>query len=902
MTWVKPDTAYWNNKFIAYWHDPIDKVLDIIKHEQRAAAYLESFGETMPNQSTWQAADAIASGFERGQVPSYNATIEKNGAVDFAAEPVITHPTSGSGHRLKITGADLHIDEIYPAVREFLDTHIGREAGKGDYAHEFKGKYERFAIARLLYSHLVLRFILSERNVGGLGALWHRLPADSRFPDHSIWQHNALCSAMHSCIELGGSEDQVSLMAFSITPVQGFISKARKLRDYWTGSVLLSWLAFEGIRWVIENLGADHVVYPSLVDQPLVSAYLESEWGVKNQFKPLLWNKHPGHIASFPNKFLFLAPFRYVEDIGDDLKAHINIQWNALAAIARDFLFDTIKPEDSEKDYITAMFNRQIKGFWDLHWAGAVLASKNDRREIEMLLDEKNVQNQFALLNTVEPLLQKKGYNTDRASRGILYSSSHALVQAALAAEKTRKEVRHQEEPGEKCHLCGEFEVLHAVSYASGSASDYANHVKEFWFTINQTWKSDLDFKDNEKLCAVCFVKRAVSRVISREHNHPLNMAFNGAAAFPSTTKMALHSYYRREKVMNDEEKNRIANELHNSPDDRIRKRNLEIRDRYYAILLMDGDHMGRLINGETIASDWQHIMHPSIVERIERPSFDVDYRSIWGKIFAGNGVEKKRLVTPAIHAAISEALGDFAIYGVAPIIEKHEGKLIYAGGDDVCAIMPIGNAVAAAEEILKFYIATFSFIDMEGNTAPVIGEWAPTPGKLAVSLGIGKDISISAGILICHHKENLSQMIMHAHDLLEKKAKKEAGRNACAIEVRKRHGGSRFFVRKWSDRESWDAFKNITRLLSGNDRQLSNSLMHRLEHMRPGIEAFLKYEEEGTALLEKFIAQHIERSEVISRVEHSELAQWITRIVIDHRNEFNPEGLLISGFLAEVE
>lgn len=280
MTWQKPDTSYWNNKFAAWWHDPIDKVFGIQKHEERAAEYLQVFGIDRPNDEFWKMADAIAAGFERGQVPSYSADKNKNGAVDFDKNPMITHPTSGDNSSLKIVGIDATPDNIHAAVMEFLKNNIGTEAGNGDYAARFKGDHDRFAVARLLYTHLVLRFTLAEQNIGGLGALWHRIPADSRFPDHSIWQHNALCSAISSCIEVGGKPEEVGLMVFSITPVQGFIAKSRKLRDFWTGSVLLSWLAFEGLRWVMENLGADHVIYPSLIDQPLVSAYLEKEWDV----------------------------------------------------------------------------------------------------------------------------------------------------------------------------------------------------------------------------------------------------------------------------------------------------------------------------------------------------------------------------------------------------------------------------------------------------------------------------------------------------------------------------------------------------------------------------------------------------------------------------------------------
>lgn len=906
MSWNKLDTSYWNNKFAAYWHDPIDKVLDIRTHAGRAAEYFAIFGEDMPNDPFWKAADVIASGFERGQVPSYSSDPLKNGAVDFAAEPVITHPTSGFDRdsQLRITGKELRIDTVYPALKIFLETHIGWEAGKGDYADLFEGRYDQFAIARFLYSHLVLRFILAEKDIGGLGALWHRIPADSRFPDHSVWQHNALCSAINSCIEFGGSVDKVGLMVFSITPVQGFISRARKLRDFWAGSVILSLLAFEGICWVMENLGADHILYPSLIDQPLVSAYLEKKWSVKDKFKPALWQKHPKQIASFPNKFLFLVPFSRADVIADELKRHIVGKWRDMSAITRDFLFDEINHlSETEKGYITDLFSRQTENFWDMHWAAVRLAAKDDRQEIEDLLDRKHWQNQFALFDIVAPLLKQKGYNPDDASRGILYSSSHTLVQAALAAEKTRRTITRREEPGEKCQMCGEFEVLHAATYEQNSASDYKRHIDDFWKKINDGWKSQVDFKETEKLCAVCFIKRTINKAVLKNKEHILYDVFKDADSYPSTTEMALHEYFERNNIHDGKNKRDIAQKLHQSPNDKIfTDYPIKDKDKYYAILLMDGDNMGKLINGETIAATWEQVMHPAIVERLKQTNFDPLYRDTWKKIFNDDGVLKKRLITPAIHAAISEALGDFSIYGVAKIIDDNQGKLIYAGGDDVCAIIPIENAVTAAQKIHDYYVSTFRFINMEGKSEPVSKEWQPAPGKLSVNLGIGKDISISAGILICHHKESLSQMIKNAHELLKREAKNEAGRNACAIELRKRHGSSRYFVRQWSDHEGWEAFENIIKLLGGKNRQLSGSLMHRLEQMRPGITALLKQDDTSRSMLDKFIAEQLDRSSVKSKEEKEKLAKWIARVIIDHKGDFKPEGLLVAGFLAEVE
>ena len=182
------DTSYWDNKFAAWWHDPIDKVLGIRKHEEWAAEYLQLFGIDRPNDEFWKLADAISAGFERGQVPTYNSDPDKNGAVDFVQSPVITHPTSGKDGRLKVTGRTLQADGIHDATVAFLRKHIGMKAGEGDYADQYKGDHERFARARLLYVHLVLRFILAERNVGGLGACGIGfLPIP--ISDHSICRH-----------------------------------------------------------------------------------------------------------------------------------------------------------------------------------------------------------------------------------------------------------------------------------------------------------------------------------------------------------------------------------------------------------------------------------------------------------------------------------------------------------------------------------------------------------------------------------------------------------------------------------------------------------------------------------------------------------------------------------------
>ena len=316
----------------------------------------------------------------------------------------------------------------------------------------------------------------------------------------------------------------------------------------------------------------------------------------------------------------------------------------------------------------------------------------------------------------------------------------------------------------------------------------------------------------------------------------------------------------------------------------------------------MDGDHLGKLVNGETIGATWESAMHPEMRRRLKTPSFEETYRKPWEVLF---GKRTKRLVTPAIHAAISESLGDFSIYGVTDIVKKNEGRLIYAGGDDVCAIMPVSTVVKAAREISEYYNSDFKLIAPNGPEA-ISSPWQPVKGKLSVNLGkSGGTVSISAGILVCHHKEGLSQMIARAHDLLQSKAKDEARRNACAIELKKRSGGSRFFTRKW-DSTSWEAFEQIGELIRDGNQQVSNSLVYRMGCFRDGVDAILK-KDNHKEMMAKFVEKQLDQSGIKPpKGRGAQVARQIVDIVISQDEQGNPvfipEGLIVAGFIAGAE
>lgn len=911
MMWQKPDINYWNNKLAAYMHDPPDKALNTKGYIGRATELMRLFGIAMPDEKFWKRADGIASGFERGQIMGYSPDESMDGFVDFLKNPIITHPV-GKECRLKI---DLN-GNADSRMKGFISERIGTKPGTGGYSDNFKGDEAKFAAARFFYVHLALRFGLSENNIGGIGALWHRLPADTRFPDHSIWQHNALVSAIQSCFKLAGIEQNIGITVFSIAPVQGYISKARKLRDYWTGSVLLSWLAFEGIKWVMENLGPDHIIYPSLIDQPLIDEYLHKDWNLDGEKAGFL-NKDKS-IASFPNKFSFLIPVNYANEISKEIERHIKNEWKKLNNLIIDELIDK---EDVEN--VRLMFERQNSNFWDMQWASVRMLGKNDMTDIENLLSDKNYENQSDLLDIFLEMTKNEECRME-SGKGVLYSVSHSLCQSVLAAQKTKKVVKRSPETGEMCQMCGEFEVLHNAEYRNDiSAPEYKKNINLFWKQLRN--KLGIELSEHERLCSICFTKRFAYRALKGNKKHILNSSFEESESFPTTTYMSLHSYFEREKIKGEKEKKEAVREVFEAdPNDigknkRLKRKGIDIRDRYYAILLMDGDLTGRLVNGETIASTWRSVIHPDIVDKIKNKKLTGDHNELWQNIFDGinlKGYEherlKNRLLTPSIHTVISESLGDFSLYGVAPIIKKYEGRLIYAGGDDMCAVLPIDNALTAAEEIQEYYKSYFRFIKRDKKGGIISRNlkcdgkraWKPDAGKLSVNLGKGKDITISAGILICHHKEDLSDMIKRAHILLNEKAKGEGGRNAVAVEHKKRNGGSRYFVEKW-DSDRFAAFKDLigSKIVG---EELSRSLAYRLEEFRDGIEVTLRHDDEDN-LLNKFILSQLKKAENKRKLENdedknyeklSELSRKIGKVVIDNDNNFGNEGIIIAGFL----
>lgn len=149
----------------------------------------------------------------------------------------------------------------------------------------------------------------------------------------------------------------------------------------------------------------------------------------------------------------------------------------------------------------------------------------------------------------------------------------------------------------------------------------------------------------------------------------------------------------------------------------------------YYAILMMDGDRLGAMLRGAD--------------------------------------AETGRL--------LSARLTRFSLEQVQTIVEKQGfmGELIYAGGDDVLALLPVETALKCASALAAAY--------KEGWDAKLTAKAAP---------------GISAGLAIVHHKEDLRFALQQAREA--EKAAKTGGRDRLAIRLCKRSGEHTTTLVRW--------------------------------------------------------------------------------------------------------
>jgi CRISPR-associated protein Cmr2 len=231
----------------------------------------------------------------------------------------------------------------------------------------------------------------------------------------------------------------------------------------------------------------------------------------------------------------------------------------------------------------------------------------------------------------------------------------------------------------------------------------------------------------------------------------------------------------------------------------------------------------------------------------------------------------------PAAHGAISDALVRFAQTEVPRIVEReHGGRVVYAGGDDVLALLPVAHVLSAADRLRQ---ALTNALQQAGRP----------------------DRTASAGVAMMHHTHPLESALWTARSA-EHAAKETYGRNALVVETLRRSGETTHTGLNWSYHEGpVDALAIVDQVRAGFAQgSISGQLAYDLRQEAPAL-AGVPTAHQGE--LARLLRRHWQiRPLAEHSTEINALAARLAELSERGRIEIEPlaEWLLVARFLAQ--
>ncbi|MCS7168837.1 MAG: hypothetical protein NZ914_14560, partial [Gemmatales bacterium] len=635
----------WDDLTRVYLHDPPDKILDLATHVGRAREYARTvLGKDFPEGEIYELADQLSSALERMPAPSSQTLVI--GPSD--GKLLVYHPLTGRAESPEPDWLDL--PNLEPRrIQEVLEQ-LTRDLSQP----------EKF---------LALWRLLPER-LSEIHPSYLRLPADTRCPDHTIWHHLDICAAVFAA-ETGGQGP--AFLSFALGPVQQFIATARSLRDLWSGSMILSWLTFRAMLPIIEACGPTSIIYPALRGIPLLDLWLRRRSARLAQLIPQP-SVEMRQAPCLPNRFLALVPYgpdgEYANGLAQRCEQALRQAWRELTDAVHYALDPILSSLDNDWD---KRWQAQLDSFWDIRTAVLPWRALSDNELAELICGVAEFGEAFPDAQKVRQLAesipqeQRPKFAQNQAGCWQARQELSARLMQALRAVRhvpTYSPLTDGTWVPPKCSLMGTYEQM---------GPDGLDASREFWRQAEKKLiVGGVRLRRAERLCAVALVKRfAAPAFFLRElelTRQDLRFADIASVALAewllrfgklqnyskerldSTWVYWQHNYKVAETAEDEDEE--VVEPV---PDDiwqelRICRRRVP-PPTYYAILMMDGDHMGSWLRGD-MSPRVRDVLHPELVAYYERLGGPVAHL-----------LEAKRPIGPALHAALSTALSNFALH-----------------------------------------------------------------------------------------------------------------------------------------------------------------------------------------------------------------------------------------------
>jgi CRISPR-associated protein Cmr2 len=553
------------------------------------------------------------------------------------------------------------------------------------------------------------------------------------------------------------------VMHFTIGPVQGFIEDAKRTRDLWAGSFLLSLLAGHAMAEVLDHRG--QITFPETDGDPLLSAIRDRT------------QRHSTYVGTLPNRFKADVT-NCPNDIGQRCRDRVQAKWTAISDAVRSKYLDPHAHLGNQQPGNTPgeIWDRQVGQFWDIAWVTG---------------DDPKPGTDGSWLD------QRKNWR------------SHYAGPASA-------------EDGDHCRLMGEYQEI------SGYHRTYASDKQRLFWTAMSAGMG-LDLSADEPLCAIALVKRLFPHVgpIAGAMDWQPGETDLDIIHWPSVSYLAAVPWLEQVVATVPQ----TARETHS----------LKAKEHFGRGFLGETDtHVFRFDRREPFLSLDGHLFHKDGIlgatdemlagESAERKasaaraltdslttlakSIDPEKGPVFPSEFYailkmdGDGIGKLLQEDTANEAIVKAGLARFSASVVACFspgkTNQFSGVLIYAGGDDVLALLPLNTAISAALHLRREYDRAFE---------AALGSANAQLSKF----------TLSGAIVFSHYKIPLRAALAEAGRYLDKVAKEKNGRDSLAIAVMKPGGIAADWVSVFRDadrRSSAETLLTIARTGLGDAEQ----------------------------------------------------------------------------------
>ncbi|MCX8207738.1 MAG: type III-B CRISPR-associated protein Cas10/Cmr2 [Methanothrix sp.] len=631
------------------------------------------------------------------------------------------------------------------------------------------------------------------------------------------------------------------MINFTIGPVQGFIGQARRTRDLWSGSFLLSYLSGCAMAEIRRLKGSIKV--PSVKEDHLLS------W-IENDGKGM-----PPRIGTLPNRFMASAdnPAVAARCAAERVKG----QWKNIAdCVWKKYVEDVADHGKNTQE----IWRRQVDNFWEIHWS----------------------------VGAMDGMEARKNWRFYRE-----WADGRPTI-----------------EGGDHCTIMSEWQEISGYVRATDRKKQ-----DDFWRMLRRN-TGGMDLRSDERLSAIALIKRMFPSVSKDAIGWDVN-----ADTWPSTLYVAAIPWLRSVIESDSGSANMYAEKAHLYAkhikrkgvaeqifnwNDQPHARNasdpfLEIDANFYYTTSLRNPRSTPLDGTPEEGDEPEDVRsrREELIGSLERLYEKYGKPSPFYAMLLMDGDSMGKLIRDR-GEDVSRALASFA-EDVEHVVHENLGVLVYAGGDDVLAMLPVERAMSCAYRLSVDFTRSFK--------------------------AHGMDATISAGMVFASHRVPLRSVMREAHSILDDIAKDENGRGSIAVSVLKGSGRYCRWVSSWSGAVSPETSEVVLERLAkklGEKEEHASSFFYRFRELllmlsgeqqwRPGMFFDLSHLE-GLDVEELMLAEYLNalehRSELTEEVRTRAMGYVRDLLSVSRRNpgpeygmetgsEICADGMLLVKFLSQ--